>query len=187
MLVPALPEVLMLVVPRTVLVELALPMPMVVATAVPTSMVEVLALPIRTWPLVVVPLPPCKTKLPPTEVAPVWLEPRRVRDEPVPEPVVESPGAKVKALAVPALAVVMSLVWAPCRVMTPALETAKFGKVMVLEELPAIMLVPVEFPRLSAPVPLAAMLVVAEPELLMLVAPRTVVVELALPMATVPE
>lgn len=88
----------------------------------PRVMALVLAVPSWTMPLVVVPLPPCSTRLPPTLVAPVWLEPRKVRDEPVPEPVVESPGAKTKALEVPAAVVVMSLVWPPAKVWTPADE-----------------------------------------------------------------
>lgn len=118
----------------------------------PRVRAEVLAVPIWTTPLVVVPLPPWMTKLPPVEVVPVWLEPRRVRLEPVPEPTVESPGAKTRALEVAALAVVMSLVWAPARVITPAVETSKLVPSMatVAELLPSPV-IPVEVRVVKAP------------------------------------
>lgn len=85
----------------------------------PIVVVDVLVVPTWTWPLVEVPVPPCRTRLPPIEVVPVWLDPRRVKDEPVPELVVESPGAIVRLAEVPALAVVISFVWPPCRVIIP--------------------------------------------------------------------
>ncbi len=78
--------------------------------------------------------------------------PRRVKDEPVPELVVESPGAKTKAAEVPAAAVVMSLVWAPSRLTTPPVVTSKLVPSMatVAELLPRPV-TPVEVSVVKAP------------------------------------
>jgi hypothetical protein len=103
----------------------------VVIPDAPKVRAEVLAVPIWTTPLVVVPVPPCSTRLPPVEVEPVWFEPLKVKEEPVPEPVVESPGAKTNALDVPAAVVVMSLVWAPAKVTAPPDARLKLDVVTV--------------------------------------------------------
>ena len=52
-------------------VEVREPVLVVRMPVAPIVMAEVLAVPIWTTPLVVVPVPPCKTRLPPTEVVPV--------------------------------------------------------------------------------------------------------------------
>ncbi len=128
------------------------PAAVVTMLAAPSVMAEVLAVPIWTTPLVVVPVPPWRTKLPPTEVVPVWLEPRRVKLEPVKELPVESPGASTKALEVAAAAVVISLVWLPARVRTPAVERSKLVPSMatVAELLPSPV-TPVEVSVVKAP------------------------------------
>ena len=140
------------VLPVRVWVTVSEPVLVVKTPVAPMVIALVLAVPIWTRPLVVVPVPPCSTKLPPTDVIPVWLEPLRVKLEPVPEPTVESPGAKTKALLVPAAVVVMSLVWPPARVMTPAVERSKFVPSMatVAELLPSPV-TPVEVRVVKAP------------------------------------
>lgn len=91
------------------------------------------------------------TKLPPILVVPVWLEPLRVRLEPVPEATVESPGAKTRAAEVAAAVVVMSLVWAPARVTAPPEAILKLLAVRVRALAPRV-IVEGEAPvRLRAP------------------------------------
>ena len=162
------------VLPVRVWVTVSEPGSVVRMPVAPNVMALVLAVPIWTMPLVVVPLPPCSIKLPPTEVAPVWLEPLRVRDEPVPEPVVESPGANTKALEVPAEAVVMSLVWAPARVTAPPEATLKLDEVTVRALAPSVQVEGEAPVKLRAPEELTVTTPEPLPMLLVLVELRVV-------------
>ena len=145
---------------------------MVVIPLAPKVRAEVLAVPIWTRPLVEVPVPPWMTTFPPVEVVPVLLLPFKTRLEPVPELVVESPGWMVMTLEVPAEAVVISLVWAPARVTTPAEEILKFEEVRVKALAPRVQVeapAPVRFKapaEVTAKVPEVAVEMVKFPEVL---------------------
>jgi hypothetical protein len=150
------------------------PLTVVVLEVVPIEIALVVAVPILTWPLAVVPVPPTIVTFPPVLVPdpPVALPPWRVNVPPVavvvpdsspalrvkaaPVPVAEVlfPGWKTKAVGETPAVVVISRVWPPAKVTTPAVETLKLEpmtwKVPVV--LPIVVLFPAPDAKVVVPV-----------------------------------